>query len=134
MLLTKSQQRYPHYQKRLLVVIMTSRKVSHYFDEHPIIIVSSAPLADILSNPQATGRVAEWNIELSLRDLQFKHPTAIKAQVLPDFLVEWTEVQTPAPRPFKLMDNVLRRIKETAGSRSRSRPGVPQRNEAEIRP
>src|SRR4051812_7239358 len=76
---------------------MTSRKVSHYFDEHSITIVSSAPLADILNNPRATGQVAGWNIELSLRDLQFKHPTTIKAQVLPDFLVEWTEVQTPAP-------------------------------------
>src|SRR4051812_8534908 len=74
---------------------MTSRKVSHYFDKHPITIVSSAPLTDILNNPVATGRVGEWNIELSPRDLQFKHPTAIKAQVLPDFLVEWTEVQTP---------------------------------------
>src|SRR3954451_9342928 len=59
MLLTKSQQRYPHYQKLLLVVIMTSRKVSHYFHEHPITIVSSAPLADIHNNPGATGRVAE---------------------------------------------------------------------------
>src|SRR3954462_11784650 len=97
MLLTKSQQRYPHYQKLLLAVIMTSRKVSHYFDEHPITIMSSAPLVDILNNPGATGRVNEWNIELSPRDLQFKHPTAIKAQVLPDFLVEWTEVQTPGP-------------------------------------
>src|SRR3954469_9967046 len=96
MLLNKSQQRYPHYQKLLLAVIMTSRKVSHCFDEHPITIVSSAPLADILNNIGATGRVAEWNIELSPRDLQFKHPTTIKAQVLPDFLVEWTEVQTPA--------------------------------------
>src|SRR4051812_26450121 len=76
---------------------MTSRKVSHYFDKHPITIMSSAPLADILNNPGAIGRVAEWNIELSPRDLQFKHPTAIKAQVLPDFLVEWTEVQTPGP-------------------------------------
>src|SRR3954469_5647929 len=76
---------------------MTSRKVSHYFDEHPITIMSSAPLADILNNPGATGRVAEWNIELSPRDLQFKHPTEIKAQVLPDFLVEWVEVQTPGP-------------------------------------
>src|SRR3954466_310846 len=55
MLLNKSQQRYPHYQKLLLAVIMTSRKVSHYFDEHPITIVSSAPLADILNNPGATG-------------------------------------------------------------------------------
>src|SRR3954468_15871288 len=97
MLLTKSQQRYPHYQKLLLAIIMTSRKVSHYFDEHPITIMSSAPLVDILNNPGATGRVAEWNIELSPRDLQFKHTTAIKAQVLPDFLVEWSEVQTPGP-------------------------------------
>src|SRR3954464_15189922 len=31
MVLTKSQQRYPHYQKLLLAIIMTSRKVSHYF-------------------------------------------------------------------------------------------------------
>src|SRR4051812_37833990 len=69
MLLTKSQQRYPHYQKLLLAIIMTSRKVSHKFDEHPITIVSSAPLADILNNPGAIGRVAEWNIELSPRDL-----------------------------------------------------------------
>src|SRR3954464_188195 len=97
MLLTKSQQRYPHYQKLLLAIIMTSQKVSHYFDEHPITIVSSAPLADIPNNPGATGRVAEWNIELSPRDLKFKHPTAIKAQVLPDFLIEWIEVQTPGP-------------------------------------
>src|ERR1044071_2998932 len=97
MLLTKSQQRYLHYQKLLLAIVMTSRKVSHYFDEHPITIVSNAPLADILNNPGATGRVAEWNIELSPLDLQFKHPTAIKAQVLSDFLVEWTEVQTPGP-------------------------------------
>src|SRR4051812_32571557 len=80
MLLTKSQQRYPHYQKLLLAVIMTSRKVSHYFDEHPITIESSAPLADILNNPGATGRVAEWNIKLIPRDLQFKHPTSIKAE------------------------------------------------------
>src|SRR3954469_24426674 len=108
MLLTKSQQRYPHYQKLILAIIMTSRKVSHYFDEHPITIVSSAPLADILNNSGATGRVAEWNIELIPRDLQFKHPTAIKAQVLPDFLVEWTEFQTPAPpRPIEFMVNVL---------------------------
>src|ERR1044072_5012296 len=97
MLLTKSQPRYPYYQKLVYAIIMTSRKVSHYFDEHSITIMRSAPLADILNNPGATGRVAEWNIELSPRELQFKHPTTIKAQVVPDFLVEWTEVQTPGP-------------------------------------
>src|SRR3954463_14563278 len=33
----------------------------------------------------AVGGVAEWNIELSPHDLQFKHPTATKDKVLPDF-------------------------------------------------
>ena len=37
------------------------------------------------------------NIELSPRGLRFKHPTTIKAQVIPDFVVEWMEVQTPGP-------------------------------------
>ena len=59
---------------------MTSRKVSHYFNEHPKTVVSSAPLSYILNNPDATGRVAKWNIELSPRDLNFKHPAAIKAK------------------------------------------------------
>ena len=86
--LTKSQQWYLHYQKLVYAIVMTSRKVTHYFDEHLITVVSSAPLADILNNPGATGRVTEWNIELSPRDLQFRQPKAIKAQVLPDFLVE----------------------------------------------
>ena len=52
--LTSAQQRYPHYQKLVYSIFMTSRKVSHYFDEHPITVVSSAPLADILNNPDAT--------------------------------------------------------------------------------
>ena len=69
--LNRSQQRYPHYQKLVYAIVMTSRKVSHYFDEHPITVVSSAPLSDILNNPGTTGQVAQWNIEHSPRDLQF---------------------------------------------------------------
>src|ERR1041385_5577898 len=45
MLLTKSQQRSPHYQKLRLAIVMPSRNVSHYFEEHPTPIASSAPLA-----------------------------------------------------------------------------------------
>ena len=41
--LTESKQRYPHYQKLAYAVFMTSRKVVHYFSEHPITVVSSSP-------------------------------------------------------------------------------------------
>src|SRR4051812_13385156 len=88
---------------------MTSLKLSHYFDEHPIKVVNSVPLSDILNNPGAIGRVAQWNIEISPCDLCFKHPTTIKAQVLPDFIVEWMEVQTPGPliRPKRVYNLCL---------------------------
>ena len=75
---------------------MSSRKVAHYFQEHPIMVVSAVPLADILNNSKATDRVAKWSIELRPLDLTYKHPTSIKAQVLPDFTTEWMEMQLPS--------------------------------------
>ena len=59
-------------------------------------MVSAAPLTDILNNSKATGRVAKWSIELGPLDLTYKHPTSIKAQVLPDFTTEWMEMQLPS--------------------------------------
>src|SRR4051812_37647370 len=55
--LTLSKQRYPHWQKLVLGVFITSQKLKHNFQEHPITVVSSAPLADIIQNREATGRV-----------------------------------------------------------------------------
>ena len=82
--LSLSKQRYPHYQKLAYGVFMSLRKVAHYFSEHPITVVSGAPLSDILNNSKATDRVAKWSIELGPLDLTYKHPTSIKAQVLPE--------------------------------------------------
>ena len=58
--LIESKQRYPHWQKLLYGVFMASRKLKHYFQGHPIIVVSSAPLGDIIQNREATGRIAKW--------------------------------------------------------------------------
>jgi hypothetical protein len=52
--LTPAKQRYPHYQKLTYVVWMTTRKLWHYFAEHPMIVVTEAPLKKILTNPDAT--------------------------------------------------------------------------------
>jgi hypothetical protein len=45
---------------------MTARKLRHYFLVHPIIVVNEAPLSSILNNPEATGRVSLWGIDLPL--------------------------------------------------------------------
>ena len=75
---------------------MSAHKLRHYFMEHPTIIVTEAPLKNILTNPDATGRVSQWAIELAPRDITYVNRTAIKSQVLPDFLVDWMQAQTPA--------------------------------------
>ena len=46
--LIESKQRYPHWQKLVYGVFMASRKLKHYFQGHPITVVSSAPLGDII--------------------------------------------------------------------------------------
>ena len=48
--LTLSKQRYTHWQKLVLGLFMASFKLKHYFQEHPITVVSSTPLADIMQN------------------------------------------------------------------------------------
>src|SRR3954469_7204308 len=72
---------------------MKARRLSHHFQEHQIMVVNEAPLSNILNNPEATGRVALWGIELSPLDIVYERRKAIKYQVLPDFLVHWMELQ-----------------------------------------
>ena len=57
--LSTYKQNYPHYQKMCYDVYMAVRKLKPYFQVHQIIVISSAPLADIIGNQDATGRVAK---------------------------------------------------------------------------
>ena len=74
---------------------MASRKLKHYFQEHPITVVISGPLADIIQNWEATGRIAKWAIELGAYHIKYEPRTAIKSQALADFINDWTEIQAP---------------------------------------
>jgi hypothetical protein len=76
---------------------MTARKLHHYFQEHPIIVVSDAPLSNILNSQEAIARVSPWGIELSPREITYEKKTAIKLQVILDFMSEWIELQTLGP-------------------------------------
>src|SRR3954471_2711151 len=51
--LTESRQQYPQYQKLVYAVFRAQRRLPHYFQEHLITVVSSAPLQDIVRNREA---------------------------------------------------------------------------------
>jgi hypothetical protein len=78
-------------------MLITSRKLRHYFQEYSISVVTDYSLCDILRNQDATGRISKWAVELDALNIDFKPGTTINSQALVDFMVEWQENQLPTP-------------------------------------
>ncbi|SPT18076.1 unnamed protein product [Triticum aestivum] len=97
--LSTSKQNYPHYQKMCYGVYFADKKLKPYFQEHPITVVCTAPLAEIIGSWDASGRVAKWAIALAPYTIFYQPRTAIKSQALADFLVDWAETQYLPPAP-----------------------------------
>jgi ribonuclease HI len=57
----------------------------HYFESHPVTVVSSFPMGEITQCREASGRTAKWAVEIMGETILFAPRKAIKSQVLADF-------------------------------------------------
>jgi hypothetical protein len=77
---------YSELEKIAYAVVMASRKLRHYFKGNRTIVVTSQPIHDLFHNREALARISKWAARLSEFYIDFERRTAIKSQVLADFI------------------------------------------------
>ena len=99
--------RYLPLEKAILVVVLGTRKLPHYFQAHTVVILTQLSLKTILWSANYTGRVAKWGTTLGAFDIRYMPHTSIQGQVLADLVVEFTEPQIEELQSAGNMDEKL---------------------------
>ncbi|KAL0448047.1 UNVERIFIED_CONTAM: Retrovirus-related Pol polyprotein from transposon opus [Sesamum latifolium] len=92
-MLQGAEKRYTQIERLALALVVTAIKLRPYFQSHKVVVLTNHPLGHIITRPDASGRLVKWAVELGEYDIKYQSRTAIKAQVLADFMVEFTGEQ-----------------------------------------
>ena len=83
-----------HYlplEKAVLAIINALRKLPYYFQTHTVVVLTQLLLQALLQKSDYTGTIAKWETMLGAYNVRYMPHTAIKGQVLADFVAEFTE-------------------------------------------
>ncbi|XP_050259010.1 uncharacterized protein LOC126704009 [Quercus robur] len=87
------EERYPQMEKLTFALVTVARMLKPYFQAHTMIVLIDKPLCRDMCCPEAVGRMALWVVELSEFHIQYRLCTAMKGQVVSDFIVEFILVE-----------------------------------------
>jgi len=94
--LHSAETRYQMIEKVALALVLMTRRMRPYFQNHFMIVRTDYPIFKILSKPDLAGRMIGWSVELSEFDIRYEPRGAIKSQCLADFSTELTPLPTPS--------------------------------------
>ena len=88
--------RYLSLEKAILAVMHATRKLSHYFQAHTVVVLTQLPLKSVLWSVDYIGRIAKWGTILGAFDIKYIPRTSVKGQVLVDLVAEFAELPEEA--------------------------------------
>ena len=80
-------------EKLAFTSVTTACKLKPYFQFYTVVILTDKLLRRAMSSPKAAGRMMLWAIKLGEFDIQYRPQTAIKGQVIANFIAESTNVE-----------------------------------------
>ena len=81
--------RYLPFEKATLALLQAAKKLSHYFQSNTVTVLSDLPLKILLQRSDFSGRITKWGIHMGSLGIKYKPWTAIKGQILAEFLAEF---------------------------------------------
>uniref|UniRef100_A0A2N9FQ09 Uncharacterized protein n=1 Tax=Fagus sylvatica TaxID=28930 RepID=A0A2N9FQ09_FAGSY len=81
--------RYLPLEKAALALLHAAKKLPHYFQSSTVTVLSDLPLKMLLQRSDFTGRITRWGVYLGSLGVEYKPRTAIKGQILAEFLAEF---------------------------------------------
>ncbi|GJT59349.1 reverse transcriptase domain-containing protein [Tanacetum coccineum] len=86
---------YTPMEKLVLALLSASKRLKRYFQAHTVVVITSQPIKQLLSSSEISRRMLKWKFELEGYDIQYRPRTAIKGQILANFIVERPEEESP---------------------------------------
>ena len=85
-----SQTKYTRIERLVLAQFITVRKLKHYFQSFPVVILTEYPLRAIVKNIEVSNIIVKWVTEIKPLEVIFDPKASIKGQILADFIAQFT--------------------------------------------
>ena len=86
--LKKTEINYSPMEKLILALVFAAKRLHRYFQAHPIVVITDQPIKQVISKPDASGRLQKWSVLLGEHNISYRPRTAVKGQILADFIIE----------------------------------------------
>ncbi|GJT95379.1 reverse transcriptase domain-containing protein [Tanacetum coccineum] len=96
--LKKTEVNYSAIEKLVLALVFAAKRLCRYFQAYPIVVIIDQPIKQVISKPDASGRLQKWSVLLGEHNISYRPRTVVKGQILADFIIEKPNTDVTLPQ------------------------------------